>query len=226
MATIGSRPSVDEIADALRENTGELAWDAKEARLFIQILRHLTEGQPVSTKHLEQVASDLGLSEQDAHSALSWISERNEAGDIVGLAGLSLNDWTHRFKVDGRTLSTWCAADTLYLPQLLKRTATVESPDPQTKDLIRLTIGPEKIEQYTPITAVISLIVPRTTLNERERASAEQIWNAFCNYSHYFSSAESAQEWFSTRKVEPIILSVEEGYQLMGIWLRNTIKYA
>ena len=224
MTQTAVRPSVEEIVAALRADAGELDFNPQESRLFIQALRLLTEGQPISGEQVEQIAADVELSAEDASAALNWIAERNDDGDIVGLAGLSLNDWSHKFKVNGRALTTWCALDTLYLPQMIKQSAEVESPDPVNKEIVRITLGPDKVERYTPDSAVISIVVPK--VEKKGLESAEEIWTAFCNYSVYFTSTETAQEWFAEKHVDPIFLSIEEGHRLGGLWFDKVRQFA
>lgn len=237
MASVASKSSaaraarVEEIANSLRQEAGLFSWGPKEARLLVQALRLLAEGRLISSEQLRQLAAGLELPAEAADAAFDRISERNEAGEITGISGLSLSlgDWPHRFTVAGRNLSTWCALDTLFLPQLLKQTATVESPDPLSGEVVSLTIGPERVKQYTPGTAVVSLRVPRalqelTDVSRRE--TVEHIWSTFCCYSHYFTSPESAREWLSTRGPDLITLSVEEAYEVMRIWVGDTLKYA
>lgn len=218
------KPRVDEIVKALREDTGELDLNPQESRLFIQTLRLLAEGEPVSPEQVAQIAASVNLSADEADVTLSWISELNDKGHIVGLAGLSLNNWSHKFKVNGRSLATWCATDTLYLPQLLQQTAEVNSSDPVNEQIIQLRIGPDKVEQYTPPSAVISTVVPK--VKEKGLKSAEEIWMAFCNYSLYFTSVETAQAWFKGKPVAPIFLSIEEGHELGRKWFEKVGKYA
>lgn len=162
--------------------------------------------------------------EKKANTALNGVAERNDEGHIIGMAGLSQNDWTHKFKVNGRNLTTWCALDTLYLPQILKQTAIVKSPDPLTEEIVEVTIGPDSVEQYTPTSAVMSLVVPK--VKEKGLESAEEIYMAFCSYSHYFTSIEAGQKWFADKHVEPVFLSIEKGHELGRKWFAQVIKYA
>lgn len=223
MADTMAKPNVDEIVKALRKDTGELDLGPQASRLFIQTLRLLTEGRPISPEQVTRIAVSLNLSADEVTSTLSGTSERNEAGHIVGLAGLSLNDWSHKFKVNGRTLSTWCALDTLYLPAMLKQTADLVSPDPVTQEIIRLTIAPHKVEQYTPTSAVISIVVPKVAM--QGLISAEEIWTAFCNYSHYFTSAETARAWFEGKSVDSVILSIEQAREVVLKWFEKVHQY-
>ena len=218
------KPNLNEIVNALLEDAGGLDFNPQESRMFLQTLRLLSKGHPISSEQVTQIAADFDLSGDEADSALNWVAERNDDGHIAGLAGLSVNDWTHKFKVNGRNLTTWCALDTLFLPQMLKQTAEVRSPDPETKEMIQLIIGPDRVEQYAPSSAVVSIVIPKTVKKGLE--SAEEMWKAFCGFSHYFTSVETGQDWFSGRDMEPIFLSIDEGHQLGRLWFEDTLKYA
>ncbi len=213
--------SVPEIVERLREDSGGLNFEPAEARLFIKTLRALAEGSPITAEGVAQIAEEVDIPVKLANEVLNWIAERDDDDNIVGLAGLSLGEWPHRFKVNGRELTTWCALDTLYLPPLLDQIAQVESPDPLTQETIRVTVGPEGVEQYSPSSAVISIVVPK--IKEKGLESAEEIWTAFCNYSLYFSSRASAEEWFQEKSVEPIFLSIDEGFLLGRDWLSQDV---
>ncbi|MGH7575101.1 MAG: organomercurial lyase [Longimicrobiales bacterium] len=43
----------------------------------------------------------------------------------------------HRFEIDARTLGTWCAWDSLFIPELLGEAARVQSTDPETGEVVR-----------------------------------------------------------------------------------------
>ena len=118
----------------------------------------------------------------------------------------------HRFKVNGRVLSTWCAWDALFLPVLLRRTAEIESTCATTKAKIRVRITPEAVEQIDPPESVITFAVPK--VGGRRLKSAETIRETFCCLVHFFASQESALEWMSATVLDLSILSVEDGYQL------------
>src|SRR5712692_6908171 len=82
------------------------------------------------------------------------------ANRIVGYWGLALGKMTHRFEVNGQTLYTWCAWDSLFIPQILQSTARVESTCPVTGEKIRLTVAPDRIEKRAPRDVSMSFIVP------------------------------------------------------------------
>lgn len=217
-----SRPSIDDIVEALLRDAGTIDLHGNEARLFVHAVRRLAEGQPLTSQHVMDVAADVGLSKKQADSVLNWLAERNEEGDIVGLAGLSLNQWNHSLEINGRHFSTWCALDTLYLPQIVQTDAKIQSMDPVTKEEIHLTVAPDGVVK-APTGAVISIVIPK--IDQKGLESAEQIWSAFCSYSHYFTSEESARQWFEERHVEPLFLSVDEGFELASKWFAQILKY-
>lgn len=224
MNTDTVKPDVDEIVAALRSDSGELDFDPQTARVFIRVLRALARGTPVSPQQVAEIAKDLDLPGSQANATLDWLAEKNENGDIVGLAGLSLNEWSHRFKVKDQELSTWCALDTLYLTPLLKQATEVESLDPVTQERIKISLSPEGVLEYLPKSAVLSIVIPKVDLKGLQ--SAEQIWTAFCNYSLFFTTVETARQWFRGKKVEPVLLSIEEGFELGRKWFEKVGKHA
>ena len=55
--------------------------------------------------------------------------------------------------------------------------------------------------------------------------SAEEIWKVFCHYVFFFSSAEAVTEWFKGKNYDPVILSVEEGFQLGRMTFEEVLNY-
>lgn len=213
-----------QIAKALRKAEIPPRFEPDESRLLIQVLRRVADGGPVSLAQLEDVASSLRMPLDGAVAFVRQVTERDREGSVVGVLGLSQNNHPHRFVVNGHTLATWCAWDSLFLPVILKQTAKLESSCPATKTRIRLTITPDKVEQCEPTNAAISIVVPAVTKKGRE--SVEEIWMTFCHFVHFFSSPESASEWFAGRNRDVSILSVEEAYQLGRMAFEDLLAYA
>ena len=138
--------------------------------------------------------------------------ERDRQGNVVGLIGLSQNDHAHKFRVNGQLLATWCALDALFLPILPDETAEVIDHCPVTKAPVHLTVSPHAVEQYEPHGVVVSIVTPPTRMDSL--ASAEAIWMVFCNYVHFFSSAEAASTWFTEKQQSTHFVSVEETFQI------------
>ena len=103
--------------------------------------------------------------------------------------GLTIEATRHAFEVDGRTLYAWCAFDTMFLPEILGRAATVRSNCRATDAAISLTIDADGVRGASPKGAVISIVNPSA-----EEARAD-IRGAFCGYVNYFASEDAYQTW-------------------------------
>src|SRR5439155_22831980 len=116
-------PAVDLLAEKLTGATAEL--DANGQEIGLNLLRLLALGDPVSPA---SVAERVGVPESRIVAALDrWPGVfRDEQGRVIGYAGLTVVEMgQHRIHVDGRAVSTWCAYDTLFLPELLGQTVGV-----------------------------------------------------------------------------------------------------
>ena len=216
--------NVVELAKALRGAGVPPSFGPDLSRLLIHLWRRLAEGHPVSRQEIAQIASHLGISRDVAFSLMSRTSEQDSAGNTVGLIGLSLKTHPHRFEIDNQLMSTWCAWDTLFLPSMLKRAANVESFCPKTKKKVQVTIAPGGVVQYNPSSAVVSIVIPKTT--KEGTASVEELWMLFCHNVHFFSSPEAASEWLSEKKLDAEVLTVEEGYELGQMAFAELLGYA
>jgi hypothetical protein len=188
-------------------------------------MRRLAKGRPVAKEEVNQIIAELGLAPDEAQRFLQKITERTAKGQIVGIMGLSLNDSPHRLDVGGVALSAWCAEDTLFLPAMLRQTATIESRSPLSKETIRLTVSPERVETVSPAGAVVSIVVVDPT--EESMASVEAIWTTFCNHIHFFPSRAEAEQWAAGKAATRIaVVTVEEGFEFgRQVWSR-VLPYA
>ena len=119
---------------------------------------------------------------------------------------------------------TWCAWDTLFLPAMLGKTATIEASCEATDEAIRLTVAPERVNHVDPSSAVISMVAPKQTRSGL--TSAEEIQGAFCHNVHFFRSADTAAEWISGNPRDLEILSVEQGHLLGRMVFAELLVYA
>jgi len=140
----------------------------------------------------------------------------DDDGRIVGYWGLALTEMAHRFIVNGQTLYTWCAWDSLFIPQILGKPARVESTCPVTGDKIRLTVAPDGVKELDPASAVMSFVRP-----EAGQIRENVILN-FCHFVHFFSSAEAGSQWILEHKGN-FILSIDEAYYLAQ--KKNEVQY-
>jgi alkylmercury lyase len=138
----------------------------------------------------------LGIS--PAESALLQCASINgfiysdDQGRVLGFGGLAAAPMHHRFEVDGRTLSTWCAWDSLFIPEILGRPARVTSPDPESSEVVRLVVTPDRIESVEPDGAVISFIAPDAPVFG---TSATNVMAKFCHFIFFFASRSSGERW-------------------------------
>ena len=177
----------------------------EEQKVSVQLYRLLAKGQPVPR---ERLATTLNFSNEVVNNILSqWSGVYYDAGRIVGYWGLAIPPMSHRFKVNGQTLYTWCAWDSLFIPEIIKKTARVESNCPVTGNRIQLTVAPEGIKELDPANIVMSFITPRAA------KIRENVILNFCHYVHFFSSAEAGSKWTSDNE-GTLILSIDEAYYL------------
>src|SRR5437879_5369419 len=98
----------------------------------VTLYRELAKGQPVDAAQLGRA---LGVAPAEARGFLNRDSikvfiYRDDEGRVLGFGGLAAAPMHHRLEVDGRTLWTWCAWDSLFIPEILGKRARVVSPDP------------------------------------------------------------------------------------------------
>jgi alkylmercury lyase len=178
----------------------------QDQRIAVETFRQLAEGLPVPRS---AIAHRLKLSGEDVDAFLksSWDVYCDDANRIIGYSGLSLKKTAHRFTIDGKTLYTWCAWDSLFIPQILNRTARVESVCPVTNALISLTVGPERVTESKPSRVLMSMVTPEVA-RVRENVIAN-----FCHSVHFFASADAATKWTAEHE-GTFILDLEEAYAL------------
>jgi alkylmercury lyase len=179
--------------------------DVCDQRVRLKLLRLLSEGDPVEP---ERLAAYAALPDPEVRALLaSWHGVHcDEAGRVLAFQGLSVVEAPHRFRVDGRELYTWCAWDTLFLPELIGRPAEVESTCPTTGAAVSLRVGADGPSEVSPPTAALSFIRPRAKLAEDTVAS-------FCRFVHFFASIDAAEAW-TVRHSGTFVISIEQGFEI------------
>ena len=207
MAT--ERPTIDQYWAKLASVLPEFPPGQQETA--VALYRALAQGQPLSA---QAVAQALGVSTDAAADRLARDPMRAfvyaEQGQVVGFGGLAAAPMHHEFRVAGRTLWTWCAWDSLFIPAVLGQTAEVSSPDPQSHEPVRLRVSPAGIEHVTPASAVVSFLLP----DEGDFArSAANVMGNFCHHVFFFTSSESGEQW---RAAHPgtLLYTPQEAFEL------------
>jgi alkylmercury lyase len=201
MTTRSDTPSLRVLAESLA-GTFPGSDDAPLARA---LLRKLACGEPVSAAML---ASAADRDEREVSSALArWPNvRRDEQGRVVAFGGLSLRPTEHRFAVAGRQLYTWCAWDTLFVPELLNEQAHAESTCPVTGAAVRLTIAPGRVIASQPADVWVSFPPP-------EQTSTDDIIDSFCCHVHFLAEREAAARWL-TGNDGALALSLDDAFAL------------
>lgn len=202
-------PTVDQYWEALAQVLP--SFTAAEGRAALTLYRELAKGKPVDA---EQLGKALGVTPAEARAVLDRDSLKrsvyaNDQGRVVGFGGLAIAPTHHRFEVDGRALWTWCAWDTLFLPERLGERARVVSPDPESGQMVELVLTPHEIESVQPEDAVVSFLLP----DAREFTSAANTIAKFCHFVFFFTSRASGERWVA-KHPGTFLYTVKDAFEL------------
>jgi alkylmercury lyase len=191
--------------------------DAFEQRLSLEIYRLLAEGQPVRLAKLaERIAVGVKVIARILNRWPGVFSDSE--GRVVGYWGLAIPAayaGPHRFTINGRTLSTWCAWDTLFLPQLLGQAAEIESASPG-GGTVRLTVTPKRLQHVDPASCEMSFLLPNAGGVQKD------VVTTFCHFIHFFPSREAGSSW-TRQHAGTFMMSMDEA--LLLAHRRNEMQY-
>lgn len=178
--------------------------DPSQQRLALATYRLLGEGRPFRP---EELARRGNLPTEEVASFFDeWpMVQRDRQGRVVAFGGLTLEPTSHALEVDGRTLHTWCALDTLFLPELLGRPARIRSTSPETGETISLTVDGAGVHDVAPEGAAM-------TLHEVGGFDLQDVVGTFCCYVHFFASEQAAHAW-AERSEGTYVASIAEGFE-------------
>ena len=201
---------IDQYWQALEAVLPTFAEDEKRAA--VTLYRELAKGSPVSAT---QFAAALDVPVESAEDLLGRDSIRglvypDEEGNVLGFGGLAAAPMPHKLHLDERTLWTWCAWDSLFIPEILGEQAQVESRDPHTGSTIRLTVTPEGVRSQEPETTVVSFVALNAELFN---SSADNVMGSFCHFVFFFESRESGEAW-ATKHEGTFLLTLDEAADL------------
>lgn len=200
---------VDELWKAARRCFPVLS--PEDQRASIVLLRELARGEVVTISQLARaLAAPFDTAEGLVKaSALSPFIYADEAGRIQGFFGLSVAHTHHQLVVNGHTFWTWCAFDSLFIPELLSETAEIASRDPETSQLIRLRVSPAGVETVEPGGIVLSMGRPDTW----DVTSAARVMATACHFIFFFASRASWERW-QAKHPETVLLALDEAFAL------------
>ena len=201
--------SANELWEASSRRLPEFSPEEQRAGLVLH--RELARGEPIGAAQLAQALAVPNGDAEDllTESGLSPFVYTDEGGRVLGFWGLSTVRMPHRFNLEGRRLWTWCAQDSLFLPELLGETANVESADPESGELVELTISPDGIEFVAPQGVVVSFNSPEAW----ELTSAERVITTACHHIFFFTSRSSGERWVAKHR-NTVLLSLEDAFAI------------
>jgi alkylmercury lyase len=182
--------------------------EQEHRRIVVQTLQLLANGCPVPP---DEIAIHLQVSPEQVVFILEGFgAEFDKEGNVLGF-GLTLVPTPHVYRANGHKLYTWCAADALEFPVMLKHTAHIESPDPISGEKIRVSVTPDRVERVEPESAVVSWV---------DRIDVANIRGSLCNYVHFFTSPETASKWIANHPGKTFY-TVNDVYRAMKHMVQN-----
>ncbi len=187
-------------------------FSPEEQRVAVTLYRELAKGQAVDAAQLGRA---LSVSPAEGRALLARDTIRafvyaDDQGRVLGFGGLAAARMHHRFEVDGRTLWTWCAWDSLFIPEILGKSARVTSPDPENGEVVRLLVSPDRIESAEPEDAVVSFLLPDA---HDFHTSAANVMAKFCHFVFFFTSRSSGESWMA-KHPGTFLYSLDEAFVL------------
>jgi alkylmercury lyase len=184
----------------------------EDRQVAVTLYRELAKGKAVSA---EQLAQALGVSPAEGRARLQRASIKclvypNGEGHVLGFGGLAAAPMHHRFEIEGQTLFTWCAWDSLFIPEILGRSARVTSCDPESGETVRLVVTPARIEAAEPAEAVVSFVQPQAQVFG---TTAANVMAKFCHYVFFFASRQSGERWIA-KNPDTFLYSLDDAFAL------------
>jgi alkylmercury lyase len=180
-------------------------FSESEERVALTLYRLLADGRAVS---ISVLASAADVSPAHTEAMLSrWPGVyRDGDGRVIGYGGLSIAVTKHRMQVERNTCYTWCAWDTLFIPQLLGVSAQVTSTCGATDEPIALAVHRYGVETAGEPPAV-SLMAP-------DPASAlSDIISHFGCHVQFFASERAGKEW-TAKRPDTFLATLDQAWEL------------
>lgn len=183
-----------------------------EQRLGLELYRLLLRGEAVGA---EALAAASGTAPSAVLAALggglrNLVLYDADARHVTGYGGLSIKPTVHEFRVGDSRLYTWCAWDSLFIPELIQSVCRIRSTCPETGDGLELRVGPNGTQEVTPPDLVMSFLAPEDGICDCPTAEGIA---AFCDYVRFLATPEAGEQWVS-RYPGVFVITVDEGMEL------------
>jgi alkylmercury lyase len=130
---------------------------------------------------------------------------RDEAGRVVGSAGLSVVPDRHEIEIEGRRFWTWCAYDILGIFGALQANGRASSPIPSTGHLIELDFVGGR-----PQTTNAVLFRPDAEL----MSCCENVYEEWCPNTNLFANRAAARKWATEHGLQGRVLTLTRAADL------------
>lgn len=201
------RPSIESTIRIIAER-----W--KKADVLLPAFPLLARGTPLA---ITDLASSTGVPAARIETAVQiGRCERDSAGRLIDLYGMTLKPTLHRIEVETKIVYACCALWAHVIPKLVERVVRIESVDPVRREIIRLTISPDRVETVEPAGATASLA------HATRQAVAADVGAAFCSNVRHFVSEESAEQFAAQNPARQVVglaeLQEAAGTLYRAIW--------
>lgn len=210
-------PDVDFFAAKIQEVFPQLEQDSRRVAV---ILYRLLGGQDTVSR--DELAQASGVELERVNEILenwSGVYYEEDNSNIIGFWGLTSREFSkHLLHYDGYTAYGWCAWDTLFIPELLGKTVEVKSTDPESGQVVNLTVSPDGVESASKQEVVMSILEPT------EEMTSDVVAN-FCHYVFFFPNREIGEQW-TAKNPGTVLLSLEDSFELAKRRNRNLFQEA
>lgn len=184
--------------DAIDSYTGSMAPELEQIRKVGFGLIYET-GAPVPLDLLAE-RSDLSISEVETRLTLiedTGRARRNTKGDLVGIAGLSLEQTPHSVRIEGRDFWTWCALDAVGIFSALRATGTVRSSPPGRNESLEIEFRRGATESSASVFIAGGY-------------DGKDVFRSWCPKVNFFATAGEAHSWAARKGVEGDVVTIPE----------------
>lgn len=187
-------------------------YDPEQQRLIVTLYRSLGRARPVTR---EELAESTGRSVADIAAFLDELPElhRDERGRVIAFGGLTIEPTSHVVELDGRTVYTWCALDTLFVPELLGEPARIRSTCPETSEVVSLSVDSTGAHDVLPHSAVMSL-------HHIDEFDLSDVIGTFCCFVHFFATPKAANTW-TKNHAGSYVVTIAEGFEFGRLGIRD-----
>jgi len=175
-----------------------------DQRLARTLYQMLSRGKPVSFADLAKVLScpTNELSETLNNWPGVFYSDNK---DVIGFWGITVKPMGHQMEIDGVTTYTWCAWDSLFIPELVGATARITSKCEQSGEEIKLSVSSDGASSETHNDIVVSFVIP-TAEELRTNATA-----SFCHFVYFFKDRQAGEAWLENHE-DAFLLTLNEAF--------------